>query len=305
MLRLGPVTNGQNRLGTISFNKFVILITAEASAEGTERAGRLVLRGQSPSTRLQPADVMQLALGVASLPQDSHAAHAGGGAGGWAMPPMPPNIGMLPAEMALRPSVSAYLPDPTPRSPLPDAKPRELIRLRHGDTISLEAGFVRRTIGGRSFVMYGFNGQYPGPLLWVPQRATVVVNFTNRIDWPSTIHWHGLRLDNRFDGVPHVTQDPVPPGGTFRYVVRFPDAGIYWYHPHHRDDIQQDLGLYGNLMVRPARPDYWSPAHREEVLMLDDLLIGEGGLIPYGREGATHARMGRFGNVLLVNGEPR
>lgn len=308
MLRLGQVTNGQNRLGAISFNKFVILITAEASAEVTERTGRLVLRGLSPSTRLQPADVMMLALGVATLsPADPHAGHEGGTAGSetWLLPPMPPNLTMLPAEMALRPAVTPYLPGHEPRTPVTDARPREVVRLRDGDTLSLEAGLVRRTIRGRSFVMYGFNGQYPGPLLWVPQRATVVVNFTNRTDWPSTIHWHGLRLDNRFDGVPHVTQEPVPPGGTFRYNVHVPDAGIYWYHPHHREDIQLDLGLYGNLMVRPTRPDYWSPAHREEILMLDDLLIGESGLIPYGREGATHALMGRFGNVMLVNGEPR
>ncbi|NIP78040.1 MAG: multicopper oxidase domain-containing protein, partial [Gemmatimonadetes bacterium] len=118
------------------------------------------------------------------------------------------------------------------------------------------------------------------------------------------VHWHGVRLDNRFDGVPGVTQDPVPPGGRFIYEVRFPDAGIYWYHPHHREDIQQDLGLYGNMLVDPPRADYYGPAHREEVLMLDDLLLAGRGLVPYGRETATHALMGRFGNVLLVNGEP-
>ncbi|MGH7606890.1 MAG: multicopper oxidase family protein, partial [Gemmatimonadales bacterium] len=109
---------------------------------------------------------------------------------------------------------------------------------------------------------------------------------------------------NRFDGVPHVTQDPVPPGGTFRSVVRFPDAGIYWYHPHTREDVQQDLGLYGNLLVRPADPEFFGPAHREVVLMLDDLLLADGAPLAYGTEAPTHALMGRFGNVLLVNGEP-
>jgi suppressor of ftsI len=86
--------------------------------------------------------------------------------------------------------------------------------------------------------------------------------------------------------------------------VHFPDAGIYWYHPHHREDIQQDLGLYGNLMVRSSDPEYYGPAHREEVLMLDDLLLGADGLVPWGLEAANFAVMGRFGNVLLVNGEP-
>jgi FtsP/CotA-like multicopper oxidase with cupredoxin domain len=97
----------------------------------------------------------------------------------------------------------------------------------------------------------------------------------------------------------------VAPGERFTYRLRFPDAGIYWYHPHVREDIQQDLGLYGNLLVRSPRPDYFSPAHREEVLMLDDLFMGDEGLVPFGATATTHALMGRFGNTMLVNGEPR
>jgi suppressor of ftsI len=119
------------------------------------------------------------------------------------------------------------------------------------------------------------------------------------------VHWHGVRLDNQFDGAVGVTQEPVPPGGAFTYVVRFPDAGLYWYHPHVREDIQQDLGLYGNLMVRPTATDHYGAVNREQVLMLDDLLLGDDGLTPYGADSPTHALMGRFGNVLLVNGEPR
>jgi FtsP/CotA-like multicopper oxidase with cupredoxin domain len=87
--------------------------------------------------------------------------------------------------------------------------------------------------------------------------------------------------------------------------VHFPDAGIYWYHPHVREDVQQDLGLYGNMLVRPTSPGYFAPVNREQVLMLDDLLAGGGGLTPYGADTPTHALMGRFGNVMLVNGEPR
>src|SRR5690606_2526750 len=70
------------------------------------------------------------------------------------------------------------------------------------------------------------------------------------------------------------------------------------------EDIQQDLGLYGNLLVRDAASGGWSPVHHEQVVMLDDLLLGDDGLIPFGAERTTHALMGRFGNVLLVNGEP-
>jgi FtsP/CotA-like multicopper oxidase with cupredoxin domain len=97
----------------------------------------------------------------------------------------------------------------------------------------------------------------------------------------------------------------VAPGGSFEYRIYFRDAGIYWYHPHHREDVLQDLGLYGNLLVRSRDPNYFGPANREEILMLDDLLVGDAGLVGYGLESTTHALMGRFGNVLLVNGEPR
>jgi FtsP/CotA-like multicopper oxidase with cupredoxin domain len=96
----------------------------------------------------------------------------------------------------------------------------------------------------------------------------------------------------------------VPPGGHFTYRVRFPDAGIYWYHPHVREDIQQDLGLYGNLLVSSRDHHYYAPANREVVLTLDDILLDDRGPVPYGAATPTYALMGRWGNVFLVNGEP-
>ena len=125
--------------------------------------------------------------------------------------------------------------------------------LRDGDTLDLTAGLLRRTIHGHAFAMYGFNGQVPGPLIRVPQGATITVRFHNRIDLPSSVHWHGVRLDNRFDGAVGVTQEPVPPGGDFVYTVQFPDAGLYWYHPHVREDIEQAMGLFGNMLRGLAR----------------------------------------------------
>jgi FtsP/CotA-like multicopper oxidase with cupredoxin domain len=211
----------------------------------------------------------------------------------WPMVPMPPGLTMLPAEMALRPppDVTPYL--PTADSSAPLARPREVLRVADGDTVRLEAGLVRRNIGGRTYTMFGYNGQYPGPLLEGRRGSEIVVRFVNRLPDSSSIHWHGIRLDNAFDGVESV-------GREFTYRVRFPDAGIYWYHPHIREDIQQELGLYGNILVRAQ----YGRANREEILMLDDLLVGDEGLIPLGKESPTHALMGRSGNVFLVNGEP-
>lgn len=212
---------------------------------------------------------------------------------------------MLPTLMRLRPSVTPFLPgEGIDVSALSEAIPGRIVDLADGDTLDLAASLVRRTIRGRTYVMYAFNGQHPGPLIRVPQGAEIVVDFTNGIDLPTSVHWHGVRVENQYDGVPGVTQDPVPPGGRFIYRVRFKDAGIYWYHPHHREDIQQDLGLYGNMFVQPPAADYYGPANREEFLVLDDLLIDDTGLYPFGAEAATHTLMGRFGNVFLVNGEP-
>jgi FtsP/CotA-like multicopper oxidase with cupredoxin domain len=70
------------------------------------------------------------------------------------------------------------------------------------------------------------------------------------------VHWHGLRLDNASDGT-HETQAPIPIGGRFSCRVAFPDPGIYWYHPHIREDYAHEMGLYGNVIVEPADPDYW------------------------------------------------
>jgi FtsP/CotA-like multicopper oxidase with cupredoxin domain len=311
--RLGVVTNGRSALPAIALDKFIILVTAEASARATEPTGRFVLRGASPSTRLQPPDLMQFTIGAVREPatdhtQHEHAARAdttSADSARWTTVPMPAGLSMLPAEMTLRPNATPYLPRVPANTPIARARPRELVRLADGDTLRLNAGIVERAFKGRTLRMFGFNGQYPGPLLVVPQRAEVVVELTNALDQSTTVHWHGVRLDNRSDGTPELTQQPVPPGGRFTYHVRFPDAGIYWYHPHVREDIQQDLGLYGNMLVRSPRADYFGPAHREEVLMLDDLLLNDDGLVPFGENVATHALMGRFGNVLLVNGEPR
>jgi FtsP/CotA-like multicopper oxidase with cupredoxin domain len=202
--------------------------------------------------------------------------------------------------MALRPALAAWLPS----AEAPPARPSELVHLEDGDTLRLEAGLVRRSLNGRSYSMFAFNGQHPGPLIEVARGSEITVAFTNHLPGPTSVHWHGIRLDNPNDGTPGMTQPAVPTGGEFTYRLRFPDAGIYWYHPHVREDLQQELGLYGNLLVRPDQGDGYGPANRESVLMLDDLLVSDAGLVPLGQDSPTHALMGRFGNIFLVNGKP-
>ena len=308
-VKLGPVREGRTPVGRIAFNQFIVLITAERSGDVRTRSGPIVLRAMSPSWLVQPHDITRLILDpTGNEPKQGHDMHAIHGVPerGWVAPPMHPAVTMmLPGIDGLVPKGTPWLPgrdiDPATIAP---AKPRTILTLHDGDSLNLRAELVTRSIAGRTITMYGFNGQYPGPLIQVDRRATVVVNFENRIDQPSAVHWHGIRLDNRFDGTPHVTQELVPSGGRFRYVVHFPDAGIYWYHPHHREDTQQDLGLYGNLFVRPDEANFFAPAHREDFLILDDFLLGDAGPAPYGADAATHALMGRFGNVFFVNGAP-
>ncbi len=220
------------------------------------------------------------------------------------MVPMDPTMPMLPGLERAVPVVGAFMPatgiDP---STIPVARPSQLVSMADGDTLDIAVSLVRRTIAGHEMVMFGYAGQYPGPLIRATQDASIVVRVTNEIQLPTTIHWHGVRIDNRFDGVPGVTQQPIERGESFTYEVHVPDAGMFWYHPHVREDVQQDLGLFGNLLVVSSDPGYYGPAHRDEVFVVDDMLIDEQGALPWGEEAPTHALMGRFGNVMLVNGQ--
>src|SRR5262252_8237358 len=193
---------------------------------------------------------------------------------------------------------------PTDPSGLPEATRPELVELADGGHLDLRVAPVAKRIGGTTVRMLGYNGSIPGPTLKVRQGAEVVVHVSNDGDLDTTVHWHGLRLDNAYDGVPHETQTPIPVGGDFTYRIRFPDPGLYWYHPHIREDYTQEMGLYGNILVVPADPDYWPPAHRDVLLTLDDLLLEDGKIAPFSPAETTYTAMGRFGNVLLVAGEP-
>ncbi|MEM7414490.1 MAG: multicopper oxidase family protein [Gemmatimonadota bacterium] len=249
-----------------------------------------------------------LALPVGAAAQhdmhDMHGMHGMTMEGGWRMVPMDMNMPMLPGLAEAVPVVGPFMPgagmDP---AMLPEARPSEVVVLDDGDTFDVSVSMVRRTINGHEMIMFGYNHQYPGPLIQAPKDATILVRVTNDIEMPTTIHWHGVRLENRFDGVPGQTQQEIQRGETFTYEVHVPDAGLYWYHPHVREDVQQDLGLFGNLLVTSPDPDYYGPAHREEVFVLDDLLMDDQGALPWGDRAPTHALMGRFGNVMMVNGE--
>ena len=186
---------------------------------------------------------------------------------------------------------------------LDEATRPEVIRLRDGATHEIAISPVRKRINDYEVRMLGYNGSIPGPTLHVDQNSEVTVEATNLGDVDATLHWHGLRLENRFDGVPEETQAPIPHGGKFTYRLQFPDPGFYWYHPHIREDFAQEMGLYAGIIVEPGDPEYWPPVDRQLAITLDDILIEDGQIAPFESSGPTFTAMGRFGNVMLTNGE--
>src|SRR5918995_2999396 len=193
---------------------------------------------------------------------------------------------------------------PTSIEGLPEAERPEVIELSGGDNFELRIGPVTKEIGDNSVRMLAYNGSIPGPTLKVRQGSEILVHAVNEGDLEATVHWHGLRLENEYDGT-HQTQAPIPVGESFTYRLRFPDEGLYWYHPHIRQDYGQELGLYGNILVEPSEPGYWPPAHREVLLTLDDILLDDDGRVaPFDPHETNYVAMGRFGTVFLVAGEP-
>ncbi len=181
----------------------------------------------------------------------------------------------------------------------------EVVRLRDGDTHAIAIRPVRKRLDDAEVRMLGYNGSIPGPTLHVDQGSEItVIEATNDGDVDATVHWHGLRLENRFDGVPQETQAPIPLGGTFTYRLQFPDPGFYWYHPHIREDFAQEMGLYAHDHRRARRSRLLaagrSPARRSP---LTTCSIEDGQMAPFHRSGPTFTAMGRFGNVMLINGE--
>ncbi|TNE86044.1 MAG: multicopper oxidase family protein [Deltaproteobacteria bacterium] len=167
--------------------------------------------------------------------------------------------------------------------------------------VSLTAIQDRTYIDGVASPMWSYNYLVPGPLIQARVGDTVRVNLTNELAEPTTVHWHGLRIDNAMDGVPAV-QDPVQPGGTFTYEFVVPDSGTFWYHPHVRGHEQVERGLQGSMVIHEEDV---LPYDVERYFVLDDILLDGsnqvmGGFTPVGGMTAMH---GRLGNTLMFNGK--
>ncbi|MCA9360513.1 multicopper oxidase domain-containing protein, partial [Candidatus Kaiserbacteria bacterium] len=144
---------------------------------------------------------------------------------------------------------------------VPEVQPTQVVELNDGDTFNLTASIVKQEVGNRTVKRLAYNGQIPGPVLKVQKGAKVTVNFINNIDMETSLHSHGLRGDWQMDGAVPITP-AIAVGESFSYELEFPDTGVFWYHPHVREDYQQEMGLYGNMIVE--EDGYWNEADQEE-----------------------------------------
>lgn len=148
--------------------------------------------------------------------------------------------------------------------------------------------------------IWAYDGRSPGPEIRVRQGERLRVLLRNELDEDTTIHWHGVRVPNAMDGVPHVTQPPVAPGGEFVYDFAPPDAGTYWYHPHHRGFEQVGRGLYGPLIVEEREP---IAVDRDLVWMLGDWRLQKNAAISDDfADFMDLSHAGRIGNTVTING---
>ncbi|MCC0014254.1 MAG: multicopper oxidase family protein [Rhodobiaceae bacterium] len=155
--------------------------------------------------------------------------------------------------------------------------------------------------GENNTAVWAYDGSVPGPLLRARVGERMRVRFENALEQESSIHWHGIRIDNAMDGVPGLTQDPVMPGGSFDYDFALTHPGTYWYHPHIRSSEQVGRGLHGILIVDEETV---LDVDQDILLVIDDWRITENGQIHDQSFGALHdaAHSGRLGNWLTVNG---
>lgn len=153
----------------------------------------------------------------------------------------------------------------------------------------------------RATAIWGYDGLSPGPTLRVQQGEELKVRLVNELSQSTVVHWHGLRLPNAMDGVPHLTQMPIEPGQSFDYHFAPPDAGTFWYHTHFLSSEQMARGLYGILLVEEREP---VAVDRDIVLVVDDWRLTDAGAI-YPGFGNMHdaAMAGRLGQYITLNSQ--
>ncbi len=138
----------------------------------------------------------------------------------------------------------------------------------------------------------------PPPVLRVKQGDRFVADVINAMADPTAMHWHGIRVPNKMDGVPYLTQWPIIENETWRYDFTVGDAGTYWYHPHCMTMQQMALGLTGLFIVEEQRDPGFDG---ETALNLRDFRLGKDGQFLKLYSARKAARGGTLGTVMTAN----
>lgn len=136
--------------------------------------------------------------------------------------------------------------------------------------VDLRAAATDVDLAGTVVATWAYSGAVPGPLIRARVGDRLRVTVDNALPEPTSVHWHGLAIDNAMDGVPGLTTPEIAPGEAFTYDFLLPHAGTHWFHPHH--GLQLDRGLYGALIIDEVNDpgDY----DHEWVLVIDDWTDG-------------------------------
>jgi manganese oxidase len=128
-----------------------------------------------------------------------------------------------------------------------------------------------------SMDVWGFNGTMPGPTIEAVQGDRVRLVVHNELPESTAVHWHGLEMPVRFDGVPGLTQPPIRPGETYVYEFDLHQDGTFFYHSH--DAMQEGLGMVGLFIVHP-RAVYEPVVDRDFALLSQEWAVLPGATIP-------------------------
>lgn len=155
----------------------------------------------------------------------------------------------------------------SPNLLLADVATRRPVPTLRGSSFDIDIGYKNVNFTGREQPATAFNGSVPGPILRWKEGERVTLRVTNHLAHDSSIHWHGIILEASMDGVPGISFDGIKPGETFTYQFDVRQSGTFWYHSH--SGFQEQTGLYGAIVIDPAKPDPVS-YDRDYVVVLSD-----------------------------------
>lgn len=198
--------------------------------------------------------------------------------------PIFPALSFGNVEASRNPEGAAFTPVETPGVPkLPfewDGNVKVFRLIAEPVTIQFEDRSDPHGLARRPILAWGYNGSVIGPTIEAVEGDRVRVIVRNRLPEPTSVHWHGLHVPVEMDGVTGVSQEPIPPGGTFTYEFTIEQHGTYFYHPHFMGAKQVGMGMCGFFIVHPRNPEPWQKVDHDYAYFLQTWMIHPGSPVP-------------------------